>query len=210
MWLVILFIAITGLAQSGKIDSVDYLSPLENEIVREINLARKNPKAYAFFLEQLKSYYDGNLFKRPGEIIIKTEEGISAVDEGIRFLQTANPAPPLSPSKGMSLGARDHVKDQGVRGTRGHQGSDRSQPWDRVDRYGKWKKMVGENIFYGDNRAREIVMGLIIDDGVPDRGHRKNLFNPDFRIVGVACGYHATYGTMCVITFAGEFKDKKR
>ena len=28
------------------------------------------------------------------------------------------------------------------------------------------------------------ILGLIIDDGVSDRGHRKTIFNPEYRYIG--------------------------
>jgi uncharacterized protein YkwD len=206
--LLIFLFLITGLVQSVDAEQLDYLSPLEKAIVHEINAARTDPKGYASFLEQWKRYYDGKLLKIPGEGIIMTEEGTTAVNEAIKSIRSMNPAPRLIASKGMSLGAKDHVKDQGSSGSVGHKGSDGSQPWDRVNRYGTWERCIGENIAYGSDKARNIVMCLIIDDGVPSRGHRKNIFNPDFRVIGVACGQYGTYRTVCVITFAGGYKEK--
>ena len=174
-----------------------------------MNLARQNPQRYASFLEQRKPFYAGKYFSRPDGILIETEEGVNAVEEAIHYLRSLNPMSPFRPSLGMSLGAKDHVKDQGPTGTIGHDGRDGSQSWDRISRYGTWQIAAGENIAYGSEDARDVVIGLIVDDGVYDRGHRKNIFNPEFRVVGVACGPHSSYRTICVITFAGGFIDER-
>ena len=206
--LTLLFTPLPGLAQSIKVDKPDYLSPLEKAVVNEMNLARTSPKEYLSLLEQFKKYYDGKLLKLPGETPILTKEGTSAVVEAIRSLRSQKPVSPLSPSKGMTLGAKDHIRDLRTSGASQHKGSDGSESWDRVNRYGTWQKIIGENISFGHNKARNIVMTLMIDDGVPNRGHRKNIFNPDFRLVGVACGDHPAYKTICVITFAGGYREK--
>ena len=78
-------------------------------------------------------------------------------------------------------------------------------PHDMPQRWRRWNGVSGENISYGPSQARQVVMGLIIDDGVDDRGHRVNIFKPDFRVAGVACGRHELYGTMCTIVYAEEY-----
>jgi len=206
--LILLFTPTAGLTQSHKTSAVTYLSSLEKAVVNEMNLARTSPKEYLSLLEQFKKYYDGKLLKLPGETPILTKEGTSAVVEAIRSLRSQKPVSPLSPSKGMTLGAKDHIRDLRTSGASQHKGSDGSESWDRVNRYGTWQKIIGENISFGHNKARNIVMTLMIDDGVPNRGHRKNIFNPDFRLVGVACGDHPAYRTICVITFAGGYREK--
>ncbi len=206
--MVLLFIPASGFSQSQKAKDAEFLSPLEHSVIYEINKARTAPKDYASLLEQHKKYYDKKLLKLPGETPILTKEGAGGLIEAISFLRSTRPVPPLHPSKGMSSGAKDHAMDQGSSGFTQHQGGDGSQPWDRVNRYGTWERSIAENIAYGSDKARTIVMFLIIDDGVSNRGHRKNIFNPDFRVIGVACGHHATYRTVCVITFAGGYKEK--
>jgi uncharacterized protein YkwD len=182
-------------------------SALEREIVDELNLARTNPAIYSSLIEEWRPYYDGTLRSLPGQHPVRTREGLQAIDDAIRFLETAQPAPPLEYSQGLSLAARDHVDDTGPVGDVGHVGNDGSRAADRVSRYGTWNKLVGENISYGGDRARDLVIRLIVDDGVPGRGHRTNLYNPAYRYVGVAFGAHKTYGTMCVMNLAAEFKE---
>ncbi len=197
-----------GRASSGAdIESVDYLSSPEKDLVREINLLRSNPQAYAAYLEQAKKYYKGKDYKPPGQVALTTVEGVAAVDETISALRAAKPLSPFSLSKGMSLAAKDHVKDLGSTGKVGHNGTDGSTTEVRVNRYGNFSNGIGENIFYQNDSPREVVIGWLIDDGVATRGHRRNLLSSSYRYLGVCVGTRSTYGSMCVLTFAGEYAE---
>ena len=197
--------------QSSDIPSVGYvgctkgveeLLPVEEGVIDEMNVARTNPKYYIQFLEERKKRFTGKIMRVPGQIPITTREGTAAVDEAILFLKSQQPLKPLKMAKCLCLSARDHAIDQGSSGGLGHIGSDKSTFMDRINRYVSDYIYGGENISYGPHSAREIVLDLIIDDGVASRGHRKNIFNPDFRSVGVGFGEHTTFRYVCVIDFS--------
>jgi uncharacterized protein YkwD len=176
-------------------------------VIREMNLARQNPALYATFVQELRSRMNGNAMVLPGGTRVRTKEGTAALDEAIRFLQKAQPLPPLTLSRGMSRAAADHCADQADGGF-GHAGRDRSHANDRIARYGTATGGWAENISYGKSSARAVVLALIIDDGLPARKHRKNIFNPNYNFAGAAFGRHARFGTMCSMDFAGGYAER--
>ncbi len=180
---------------------------IELEIVAEHNLARTNPAGYAGFLRAMLTQFEGTLRRQPGQVAIRTQEGAAAVQEAIAFLERQAPIGSLAASAGLTRAARDHARDQGSRGATGHDGADGSSPFARMQRYGSWAGSAAENIAYGSAGAREVVMQLIIDDGVGSRGHRRNIFNPAFAVAGAACAPHAQYRVVCVIDYAQAFTD---
>jgi len=176
-------------------------------VLREMNLARQDPALYATYVEALRSRFDGRFIIFPGRAKWRMKEGLSAIEETVRFLRNARPEQPLTLSPGMCRAAADHCADQ-TTGRTGHRGGDRSSPGDRLSRYGIWRGPWGENIAYGKTSAREIILALIIDDGRPARTHRKNIFDPNFKYAGVAYGPHELYGSVCTINFASGYTER--
>jgi uncharacterized protein YkwD len=176
-------------------------------IVREMNLARQQPAQYAAFIEELRSHLQGNLLVLQGRTPLRTKEGPRAYDEAIQFLHRASPQPALSFSPGMSRAAADHCSEQ-AGGGMNHRGRGGSTTGDRINRYGSWSGGWGENLSCGRNSAREIVIALIVDDGLRSRKHRANIFSSNFRYAGAAMGAHAQYRTICSIEFAGLYVER--
>jgi len=190
---------------------VDYLTGIEKDVILEMNKVRTNPRKYAeLYIQPKLRYFSGLNYSVPGQITILTQEGTTAVNACITALNKENSVGVLTPEKGLSLAAKDHVADQSKTGQIGHDGSDRSTPEIRMRRYGifngSWT--LGENIDYGNTTGREIVCSLLIDDGVPSRGHRTVIMNKAFTQTGAGYGTHTQYRTSCTITYANGYASK--
>lgn len=191
---------------SGDAGRINY-EALETAIVAETNRLRQDPQRYSQRLSLSRSYYQGLIYGVPGEMPVRTLEGVSAVNEAIVYLNSQYPMDSLRRSWGMDLAARDQVVDQGQTGAIGHEGSDGSKPSDRLNRYGTWRDMAAENISYGAETGAEVIRQLLVDDGVASRSHRLMLLNPIFKKMGVACGPHPRYQVLCVMTYAKEYQE---
>lgn len=185
-------------------------SALEAAVLDEMNAMRANPPAYAAKLARLRPYYDGTMLRVPGEPAVLTAEGVDALDEAIAILRRTGRRPALAWSAGLAQAARDHADDLGRHGHVGHAGSDGSTPDRRASRHGKWHAIVAENITFGSMTAEDVVIDLLVDDGVSDRGHRDVLLDRTLHVAGVACGPHPGYRRTCVIDYAGSFDDGPR
>ncbi len=185
---------------------------VEEDILHEMNRARTQPAEYA---KELRAYWDkapfkDKIFTLPGERInYVTNEGRPAVDEAIAFMERQPPISSIRLSQRHAGAASDLVAAQGAAGLIGHVGPDGSRPSDRIKRHGGDISLSGEVIYYGSTAqtsAADVVRSLIVDDGVADRGHRKNIFDPRFLSAGAACGPHKQYGGMCVVNLGPALK----
>ena len=181
---------------------------LSEELIAETNKIRENPAAYARRLEAIRGYYEGNLVKVPGRPAVKVVEGVSALDEAIAVLRGSEPLGALAFSPGMSFGAGDHADDLGSRGITGHYGSDGSDPFARINRYGEWSDSASENISYGQATIAEWhLINLLVDDNVPGRGHRQALLEPSYNAMGAACQEHPGFRIVCVMNYASDYQE---
>lgn len=148
-----------------------YMSSEELAMLDEINLVRSNPAGYIPYVEQYKrDIQSGKSFG----------SSLAVCDELIAELRRTPRLSILRPAPCLYNAAKKHGLDQKSRGSTGHDGSDGSWPWDRVKRECSQMTDGNENLVGGPADVREAVLLLLVDDGIPSRGHRKTLLNEDW------------------------------
>jgi len=178
---------------------------LERDVFAETNRLRTSPRSYAAVLYDIANRIQDNIYYPVNSAIgVKMAEGSAAVTEAVTAISTVQPMSKLKWSDALAQAAREHVLDTGAKGLVGHESSggkslaERLKPIMLQEKY----TSIAENIAYGLDVGRDVVAHLFIDDGVPGRGHRKNLTMKKLNYIGVACGYHKRYRHMCVAVYA--------
>ena len=175
------------LEKANTAADVAYYSDEEKKVVFFMNLARLDGSLFAETL--LDAYVASN-----------GTENSSYLRSLFRDLRKVKGLPLLVPEEDLTGIAQGHATESGRTGHVGHKDFEkRFEPF-----IGAPYSNVGENASYGHASAIDIVITLLIDEGVKNVGHRVNILNPEFNSVGVAIREHKRYRVNCVIDFGKQ------
>ncbi len=128
----------------------------ENQMVDEINLVRADPAAYAKYVsEYIKA-------------ISPAKHERAAANELMDELKRLRPLSVLKINMDMYREAKNYGVVMMENNSTEHSGL----PYN-------------ENLSFGIENIREVIIDLLIDDDIPERGHRRNILNPNISFVAV-------------------------
>lgn len=162
--------------------STSYLTEEEQKIFWILNMARVNPKLFATTV--IKQYPElGN-----HGWLINIYEYKSLLDT----MQRMKPLNPLYPDSLLWASAKCHAITSGDSAYVGHERL--------TEECKKLRKFYGECCDYGYNEALDIIMHLLVDQGVPSLGHRFLMLS-NFNKMGVSIQPHKGYRYTTVLDF---------
>lgn len=137
---------------------IDY-KKLSDDIYKEINNVRENPKSLIDDLLKMKKFFKGKEYRNPKfNYLLQTEEGVDAVNDAIEFLANKSVLKlPLERDESLDQAAEelvDHIGPQGFT-----QAQTQNMNMDkRVKRYLSDPGAISENISFGWGEARDIIL----------------------------------------------------
>ena len=190
-------------------EKINYNS-IQISLYKELNKLRQDPRSYIPLIEaEMKNIKKNNVLKKKdSNLQIQTLEGKPAYQEAILFLEQQEPVAPLTKNIRLSYAAADLVKDIGERGVVSHQDRDGLFVSGRIEKYCEWESCANEVIEVSSKNAQDILVSLLVDDGIRNRLDRRALFQYTYNYVGIACGPHLEYEIVTVIVFAGGIRQK--
>jgi hypothetical protein len=164
----------SNFTQCNTAINADYMSPNEKDVIYILNLVRSSPVLFVNTVlkkrKDLQGRYCNSLIEK---------------------LLTMQPLNLLQPDEKCYNSAECHAES----GDHGYVGHVRQTTACKEKQY-----FDGECCDYGHNVALEIVLSLLIDDGVPSLIHR-TIFLGEFNGVGVSVQSHSKYRYVSVLDF---------
>lgn len=160
----------------------NYLSLEEKNVLWVLNLARAFPQQFlnTVVLNPKSEYY------------VKPEKRNHYFLSLMTTLKKMKPIlVPLSPDSIAFISARCHAIQSGIEGSIGHNRS----------RSDCAKAFEGECCDYGNDNAVDILLNLLVDDGIPGVGHRLICLSNSYTKIGISIQPHKVYEVNTVMDF---------
>jgi uncharacterized protein YkwD len=164
------------------LNDILYLTDDEKKLIYYINKARTNPSLFADVYLSHKQYKSS---------LEKECYSLMKITEGIK---------PLKVCRDICAVAKLHALDMSNNNLNSHQSSDGKTLKERLVGKSVDLDKIGENISFGIFDPLQIVIDLLVDES-DSRGHRKNILDKEFDLIGVSISDHNYYGKCCVQDF---------
>lgn len=174
-----------NLANTAKNDTS--VTNEEKKVIQLLNLCRLNAK---LFEETYVAHYLDS-------ISFKDNKYSTSLKGDLKRIKL--PMPLLVLDEELRLFAEAHAEYSGEKGKVGA-GNFENRKALLPKKY--TQNSFAENRQYGDTNTVDIVMALLLDDGIENLEHRKNILNPKFSKVGIAIRPHKKEFSNCVIDFS--------
>ncbi|MBU6325389.1 MAG: CAP domain-containing protein [Bacteroidetes bacterium] len=163
-------------ADTNSAAKTTWMSAHDREVLYWLNVARLNPSG--FFNRFLLKAAQANPSNSYLSSLMKT-------------MYSMKPVPALIPDKSLYDAAMCHARSSGISGYVGHTRNNT-----------QCKKIyTGECCSYGADSPLDVVIQLLVDEGVTSLGHRILCLGEGFTIAGIASAPHTRFRTNTVIDF---------
>jgi hypothetical protein len=191
------------LSRANTGSNVNYLTEEEKKIIFYMNLVRiDGPKFFDTYFQdyvdlhnqQMKKYSNYNDLK-----INRYDPYYRGLKEDLKNIKNLSM---LYPDESLSYVSRLHGIDMNRHNVAGHNSYDGRTMVNRIAKYYPNRGMA-ENLAFGFSTGLANVCLLLLDQGVPDLGHRKNILNNTLglNIVGVSIQPHPHYKFSATMDF---------
>ena len=107
----------------------------------------------------------------------------------------------------LAKAAQEHAEDIGPLGFFSHESKDGKNVSERIDKYCEWETACCENIDLASRTGVDVIVSLLVDDGMDKKFHREHLFREEITHFGIGAGPHKDYDTVVVIDYVGGLRE---
>lgn len=182
-----------------------YLTDEEKKVIFYMNLVRLDGEKFfnTYFQEFVESHNERMIkYSNYNQLKIdKSDKYYRGLRSDLKLIKNLSL---FYPDETLTYVSEQHGNDMDKHNIASHNSYNGKTAADRIGKYYANKSMA-ENLAFGFSQGLDNVCILLLDKGVPDLGHRKNILNvkSGLNLVGVSIQHHPTYKYSATIDFVG-------